>query len=117
MKLALCTHFMDAPFWSRQIQDASADMNVSLDEYSDAENILNSHQRFDAVVVALKGVLGLQTVRSLRESGMDLPLIWIADEDSYFSFAYRYQVSSFLLENDDPAVLRGAMIRLNEVVA
>lgn len=117
MNLALCTNFIDGGIWRERLCAAAPEAITLIDEYSGAEELLASRHRYDAAVVALRGVAGLQTVRQLRESGFSLPLLWIADEYSYGNFAYRYKVTWFLQDTDDRERMRAALLRLMEVVA
>lgn len=116
MKLALCTHFLDGDIWKERLVDADSSI-MEIEEYGSAGELLSSTSQYDAVVVAMRGVAGLQTVRSLREADMMRPLLWIADENEYALFSYRYQVTFFMLNTEDQEALRDALQRIKEEAA
>lgn len=113
MRLALCTGFLDGGVWGERLQAVDIGISV-IDEYDSAEELLRSIAVYDAVVVALKGVAGLQAVRTLWEAGNSMPLLWIADEEEYAHFAYRYQVTFFLTDAEGAEALSNALVRVKE---
>lgn len=115
MRLALCTGFLDGGVWEERLLTAAGNGISDIDEYGSVQELLQSAVVYDAVVVALKGVAGLQAVRTLREAGNKMPLIWIADERDYIRFSYRYQVTFFLMDTEGQEVLRNALCRVKEV--
>ena len=117
MKLALCTNFIDGDLWRERLCAAAPESITLIDEFCGADELLKSHHSYDAVVVAQRGVAGLQTVRWLRDAGCLLPLLWIADEYDYGRFSYRYQVTWFLQDIDDDCAVRAALEKLKGVVA
>lgn len=122
MTLALCTHFLDGGIWRERLWEAAlcqkgaGECHLEIDEYGTVGELLGSRQHYDGIVVALKGVAGLQAVRELWERGFRKPLIWIADEDDYGSFAWRYQVAFFLEDTQYQAALPVALERVREAV-
>lgn len=114
MRLALCTGFLDGGFWEERLLTVGGNSISDIDEYESVQELLQSAVAYDAVVVALKGVAGLQAVRTLREAGNKLPLIWIADERDYVRFSYRYQVTFFLVDTEGQEMLRHALCRVKE---
>lgn len=115
MRLALCTHFLDGDIWKERLQAAEGNISI-IDEYGSAKELLDSRITYNAVVVAQRGVAGLQDVRLLRESGCTLPILWIADESEYALFSYRYRVTFFLLDTEEQEALCTALSRIREVV-
>ena len=113
MRLALCVHFLDGDIWKERLRAADEGIAV-IDEYGSAKELLDSVNVHDVVIVALRGVAGLQAVRTLREAKYMQPLVWIADEEEYALFSYRYRVAFFLLDTEEPAVLRSALRRARE---
>lgn len=107
MNVALCSAFLEEDIWKNRLMTATFPHKVEFTECNSAEALLPllELKPFSLLTVVLNGVVGLEAVRQLREKSLDVPLLWISDED-YSLFGYQYRVTYFLLRPTSDAKLR-----------
>ena len=108
VNIALCAIFIEGDLWEARLRTAALNIDLQIDEYNRTDILLPELSRYGAVVVAMDGVAGLQTVRAIRAVSDDIALLWISDED-YSHFSYQNHVTHFLLKAASDAELQKAL--------
>lgn len=108
VNIALCVIYIEGDLWEERLKAASLNIELQIDEYNRTDILLPELSHYDAVVVAMDGVAGLQVVRAIRTVSDDIALLWISDED-YSHFSYQNHVTHFLLKAASDAELKKAL--------
>lgn len=108
MNIALCVIYIEGDLWEERLRAAVPNIEMQIGEYNRVDILLPQLSHYDAVVVAMDGVAGLKAVRAIRTVSDETALLWISDED-YSQFAYRNNVTHFLLKTASDAELQRAL--------
>ncbi|MEG2542892.1 MAG: hypothetical protein RSA64_06580 [Christensenellaceae bacterium] len=91
-------------------------MVVEIDCFSRREELLYGmrKKKYEVVMVALFGALGMETVMGAREEDESAAIIWISDEEAFALQSYRLRVTMFLV---NPATSEQISDALNRCTA
>ncbi len=67
----------------------------------------------DAVIVAHKGAVGMQSVRAARILLHRVPIVWLSDDNGFVEESYRLGCSYFSTEEISAGLLSSALERCN----
>lgn len=114
MRLAVCVENDRETLLESLRQAVSPDASVDIVNCADALLDVIWMHRYDAVISALPGAEGLETVYSVREQDPDLPVIWISDDADFFLSAYRLNIARLLTWPVSPGQLQEALRRCED---
>ena len=121
VQIAVCTEKNICQEIAAGITDAQKEANICLetDWFFNREDLLYGMRRrkYEIVLVAVKGALGMETAIGAREESPSVPLVWISDEDAFALQSYRLKIKIFLVMPVTPDGICDAIMRCMEDVA
>lgn len=124
MEIAICAGQEDGRRLKQMLCFYTNDAgSLEIDTFTRRESLLYrmKGKRFDVVIVALPGAVGMETAVGARQFDENVTLIWASDEAAFIAQSYRLRAAMFLslplVEEQVTEALRRVGLGLNDKAA